>query len=90
MRIVLLRYPGALSLPPCSIRAAAAAESFQEWALLLFTAAYGGVRIYSQFALLSYTTGKSASPPTPLQLARADTGLLSPAVTLYRYTIPLH
>ena len=53
-----------MCLPPRSIRAAAAATTFKEWALLLFTAAYGGVRIYSQFALLSYTTGKNTSSPT--------------------------
>ena len=40
----------------------AATISLYDWALLWFTAAYGGVRIYSQFALLSYTTGDAATP----------------------------
>eukprot|EP00966_Prymnesium_polylepis_P089624 2075356-Prymnesium_polylepis.1 len=31
------------------------ATSLKDWALLWFTAAYGGVRIYSQFFLLSQT-----------------------------------
>ena len=31
-------------------------RSTQDWGLLLFTAAYGGVRIYSQFALLEFTS----------------------------------
>lgn len=37
------------------------ASSAKDWALLLFTAAYGGVRIYSQFALLSHTTATTLS-----------------------------
>ena len=32
-----------------------------DWALLLFTAAYGGVRIYSQFALLEYASATTLS-----------------------------
>ena len=32
------------------------AHSSNDWALLSFTAAYGGVRIYSQFALLEFTS----------------------------------
>jgi drug/metabolite transporter (DMT)-like permease len=34
---------------------------WQDWALLTFTAAYGGVRIYSQFALLEFTSATTLS-----------------------------
>jgi len=37
------------------------ATSLKDWALLWFTAAYGGVRIYSQFFLLSQTSATTLS-----------------------------
>ena len=50
-----------------------------DWALLLFTAAYGGVRIYSQFALLEYTSA------TTLAMANVaiQSGTIAASVVLF-------
>lgn len=60
-----------------------AASSATDWALLWFTGAYGGVRIFSQFALLKYTSA------TTLALSNVTIQALTTILGIFLFATPV-
>lgn len=60
-----------------------AASSWQDWALLWFTGAYGGVRIVSQFALLVHTSA------TTLALSNVTIQALTTILGIFLFHTPV-